>query len=469
MQDRIGNCRILGEIGSGGMAVIYKAVQEPLERVVAIKALKPSIAVDSQFAMRFEREALFMASLQHENILHVYDFIKDGDTMYIIMEYVQGIDLYDLLQLTPQLPVEVAAIIALQVARALDYAHFRGLIHRDIKPANIMISHNGEVKLMDFGIARDHTLSDLTETGTGVGTPSYMSPEQILGDKLDFRSDIFSLGIVLYQSITGRKPFVEDEARSVMQKIRLDRYTNPRRLVASVPSGIERILARCMEKLPANRYPTTQVLIDDLVEFLSARVGINHNGRLVMYLRDVGVISESEANELLQAGSTRNLRGAQRDGQLVRSALFVFSVLALAVVVTGGAIQAADGRFRRDEDEYAQHEDGWLPNRVGYLQTVVDPWAEVFVDGESVMTTPHALPLPLSPGKHYLRLENPYYRQETREVIIRSGQIVELKVEMTPKHQPTAPVIKPKVTPRKAKDRRGDDKARAKASQRKSK
>ena len=132
MLDRIGNCRVVTEIGSGGMAIIYKAIQEPLERLVALKALKPSIALDSQFAQRFEREARFMASLQHENILHVHDFIKDGGRMYIVMEYVQGIDLYDLLQLTPQLPVEVAAIVALQVARALDYAHFRGLIHRDL-------------------------------------------------------------------------------------------------------------------------------------------------------------------------------------------------------------------------------------------------------------------------------------------------------------------------------------------------
>ena len=186
MSDRIGNYRVLNEVGAGGMAVVYKAIQEPLGRLVAIKALKSSIAMDSQFAMRFEREAHFMASLQHENILHVVDFVKDGNSMYIVMEYVQGIDLYDLLELSPVLPAEEAAIIALQVARALDYAHFRGIIHRDIKPANIMLSKQGEVKLMDFGIARDDKLSDLTETGTGLGTPSYMSPEQILGDKLDF-------------------------------------------------------------------------------------------------------------------------------------------------------------------------------------------------------------------------------------------------------------------------------------------
>ncbi|HVZ35870.1 MAG TPA: serine/threonine-protein kinase, partial [Polyangiaceae bacterium] len=235
MLNRIGNCRILEEIGSGGMATIYRAVQEPLGRTVAIKALKPSIAVDSQFARRFEREAHFMASLQHENILHVYDFLKQDGSMFIVMEYVKGIDLFDLLEKRRMLPVDVAAIIALAVARALDYAHFRGIVHRDVKPANIIISRQGEVKLMDFGIARDDSQGDLTETGTGLGTPSYMSPEQILGDKLDFRSDQFSLGIVLYQMLTGKKPFVEDESHTVMQKIRLDRYVSPRRLNPLVP------------------------------------------------------------------------------------------------------------------------------------------------------------------------------------------------------------------------------------------
>ena len=121
------------------------------------------------------------------------------------MEYVEGIDLYDLLDKCPMLPPDVAAIIAMQVARGLDYAHYRGIIHRDIKPANIMIGKNGGVKLMDFGIARDQAFGDLTETGTGLGTPSYMSPEQILGDKLDYRSDMFSLGIVLYQMVCGQK------------------------------------------------------------------------------------------------------------------------------------------------------------------------------------------------------------------------------------------------------------------------
>ena len=434
MLDRIGNCRIVGEIGSGGMAIIYKAIQEPLDRVVAIKALKPSIAIDSHFALRFEREARFMGSLQHENILHVYDFIKDGDTMYIIMEYVQGIDLYDLLQLTPKLPVDVAAVIGLQVARALDYAHFRGIIHRDIKPANIILSHQGEVKLMDFGIARDHSLSDLTETGTGVGTPSYMSPEQILGDKLDFRSDIFSLGIVLYQCITGQKPFVEDEARTVMQKIRLDRYQSPRKLVGSVSRSMERILGRCMEKVPAGRYPSTQALIDDLQEFLTGRVGINHSARLVLFLREVGVLSENEAEEILKAGTTRAARAAQGDRALVRSSALMFLVVFLALLGTGGAIQASTGRFSDKNDEFAPQSDAPLvPRNAGYVEVVVEPWADVYIDGELVATTPTSQRIALPPGKHYVKYKNPFFQEQAAEIYMRPGQTQRLFARLTPK------------------------------------
>ena len=199
MLERIGNCRIVEEVASGGMAVVYRAVQDPLGRTVAIKALKTSAAAEENVVTRFEREAKSLANLQHENIIHVYDFHRERGAMFIVMEYVQGIDLYDLLEKCGRLPYDVAAIVAMQVARALDYVHYRSIVHRDIKPANVMLSRAGGVKVMDFGIARDQSYGgDLTEAGTGIGTPSYMSPEQILGDKLDARSDLFSLGIVLY-------------------------------------------------------------------------------------------------------------------------------------------------------------------------------------------------------------------------------------------------------------------------------
>lgn len=420
MVERIGTCRVLGEIGSGGMAVVYEAIQEPLNRRVAIKALKPSIAIDSQFAERFEREAHFMASLQHENILHVIDFIKDGRSMFIIMEYVDGIDLYDILERSPRLPPDIAAIITLQLARGLDYAHFRGIIHRDIKPANIMVSMQGDVKLMDFGIARHERFGDLTETGTGLGTPSYMSPEQILGDKLDFRSDIFSVGIVLYQMLTGRKPFVEDDTRTVMQKIRLDRFEPPKKLGVDVPRKLERIMGRCLQKMPANRYPTTQALIDDLTEFLAPRVPMNHNARLVMFLNEIGVMSGDQTEEVLSAVAPRVLRSGRRNnGFLWNVAKWQSAALAL-ILLSGISVQAASGRW--SGPSVGEPPVALSPAEAGRLTVSAEPWAHVHVDGVHVLTTPAARAIPLTPGRHYVKYSNPYYAPVEHEVIIEAGR-----------------------------------------------
>ena len=422
MVERIGACRVLGEIGSGGMAVVYEAIQEPLNRRVAIKALKPSIAIDSQFAERFEREAHFMASLQHENILHVIDFIKDGRSMFIVMEYVDGIDLYDLLERSPRVPADVAAIITLQLARGLDYAHFRGIIHRDIKPANIMVSMQGDVKLMDFGIARHERFGDLTETGTGLGTPSYMSPVQILGDKLDFGSDLFSVGIVLDQMLTGRKPFVEDESRTVMQKIRLDRYESPKKLGVEVPRKLERIMSRCLQKMPANRYPTTQALIDDLTEFLASRVPMSHNARLVMYLNEVGVMTGDQTDEVLSAVAPRVLRRGQRDSSFLWN-VAKWQGAALAILLLSGlSVQAATGRWSGPHTGEAPM--ALDPAEAGRLTVSADPWAHVQVDGVRVLTTPSARAIPLTPGRHYLKYTNPYFQPVEHVITVEAGQDV---------------------------------------------
>ncbi len=419
MVERIGTCRVLGEIGSGGMAVVYEAIQEPLNRRVAIKALKPSIAIDSQFAERFEREAHFMASLQHENILHVIDFVKDGRSMFIIMEYVDGIDLYDLLERSPRLPADIAAIITLQLARGLDYAHFRGIIHRDIKPANIMVSMQGDVKLMDFGIARHERFGDLTETGTGLGTPSYMSPEQILGDKLDFRSDIFSVGIVLYQMLTGRKPFVEDDTRTVMQKIRLDRYESPKKLSVDVPRKLERIMGRCLQKMPANRYPTTQALIDDLTEFVAPRVPMSHNARLVMFLHEIGVMTGDQTDEVLSAVAPRVLRSGRRDAGFLGSIAKWQTAALAAVLLSGLTVQAASGRW--SGPSVGEAPAALDLAEAGHLTVSADPWAHVHVDGQHVLTTPAARAIPLKPGRHYVKYTNPYFTPVEHEVVVEAG------------------------------------------------
>jgi serine/threonine protein kinase len=244
---------IIGEIGAGGMATVYKAVQKSLERTVAIKELKKAYHADIQIVKRFERESKVAASLQHENIVHIYDY-WNKPTYGIVMEYVDGANFADVIEKTGALPVDVGAMIAIQVSNALDYAHMRGFIHRDIKPSNIMIKRNGEVKLMDFGIAHTRNLEALTMPGTLIGTPAYMSPEQILGQQLDVRSDVFSFGVVLYEMFTGVKPFSDDDTRSVTARILKDKFLDPRRINREIPLRLQWLIKKCLRKKPHKRY-----------------------------------------------------------------------------------------------------------------------------------------------------------------------------------------------------------------------
>src|SRR5687768_9881427 len=357
MLERIGNCRIVEEVASGGMAVVYRAIQDQLNRTVAIKALKTSASADEQLVTRFEREARSLAGLQHENIIHVYDFHRDRGALFIVMEYVQGIDLFDLLERSGRLPFDVAAVVAMQVARALDYVHYRSIVHRDIKPANIMVSRQGGVKLMDFGIARDHNYEkDLTQTGTGIGTPAYMSPEQILGDKLDARSDIFSLGVVLYQMITGRKPFVEDEEKSVMHKIRIEKHVPARKLNPEIPRELDRIINKCLEKQPRNRWSSAQALVMALERFLAKHVEMNYHARLVLFLRQQDVITQLEADEYLNPAlggpsASTLLQTSVANRRLIRrSLLFQGAVLGVALLMVALIHLAPIGAARGEGD-----------------------------------------------------------------------------------------------------------------------
>lgn len=434
MLDRIGSYRILEEIGSGGMAVIYKALHESLNRVVAVKALKSSVAADSHFAIRFEREALTVSSLQHENIVHIYDFYKQAESLFIVMEYVDGIDLFDLLERMPQLPIDVAAIIALGVARALDHAHYHGIIHRDVKPANVMISRNGVVKLMDFGIARDKSFGDLTEQGTGLGTPSYMSPEQIVGDKLDFRSDLFSVGILLYQMVCGKKPFQEDEQRSVMHKIRVDKYPPPRRINPEIPGKLDLILKRCLQKRREDRWQSTQQLIVALERFLADRVDYDHRALMVHFLRDQRVLSVDEAAALLNsasAGGYRFVDGRQRFSTLRLRRLIALQAGLLGVIGMALAILHATPSSSATPTQ-GRPQTG-VERRSGKLRILVAPWAHVVVDGVFVDTTPVPHPLELTEGEHTIELRHPKLATMVKKIDVRAGELSTLKVALEPR------------------------------------
>jgi serine/threonine-protein kinase len=275
---------IIGELGAGGMATVYKAVQKSLDRPVAIKELKQIYQGDKGLIERFEREAKVAASLQHENICHVYDFWSAPDPC-IVMEYVDGVGIDEIIDGIGALPVDVAVMIAAQVCGALGFAHGRGVIHRDIKPSNIMITRGGEVKLMDFGVAYARALPALTQPGVSMGTPAYMAPEQIQGRQADARSDVFAMGIVLYEMLTGTNPFEGAEQDTVTAKIVAGQYVPPRRLNRDVPLLLQRVIRKCLRKNPARRYGSAQDLEKALGRRLRGRTNqVFSRNRIADYL-----------------------------------------------------------------------------------------------------------------------------------------------------------------------------------------
>ena len=251
-------------LGQGGMARVFRGQDKVLGRTVAVKVLSPQFAGDDQFVARFRREAQAAAALNHPNIVSVYDTGDQGDVHYIVMEYVEGRTLRDVIRQDGPLLPERASEIAQAVARALAAAHEGGLVHRDIKPGNIMLTRDGEVKVMDFGIARSSTGDTLTQTAAILGTASYLSPEQAQGAAVDARSDIYSLGCVLYEMLTGRPPFTGDSPVSIAYKHVREDPVPPSQLNGDVPEDMEAVVIKAMAKNQDNRYQTADEMREDL-------------------------------------------------------------------------------------------------------------------------------------------------------------------------------------------------------------
>ncbi|MGE3459709.1 MAG: protein kinase, partial [Kofleriaceae bacterium] len=278
---------LLERVGQGGMAVVYRGIDRSLKRVVAIKILHKHLSDYKEARDRFEREAQAVAKLRHENILEIFDYSGADDAAaagasYIVTEFIDGQTLKQIATDRPIAFPEIGAMIILQVCRALAHAHASKILHRDVKPENIMVRSDGVVKLMDFGISHMVDLERLTVTGQLLGSPAYMAPEHVEGRPIDFRTDVFAAGIVLYQLCVGRLPFEGKNPHEVLKRIAECKFIDPRTANARIGNRLGRIILRAMAAVPDDRYPA----IDEMVVALEA------------YLEESGIVPDKIDGEL---------------------------------------------------------------------------------------------------------------------------------------------------------------------------
>jgi len=469
MRPQIPGYEIIAEISRGPTAVVYRALQLSLKRTVLIKALHPQAAAEPDIVQRFEREAQACARLKHPNIVDVFDFGTFEGSFYIVMEYVEGISLKDLLARDGALPLDIALQILTEVLKGLAHAHTRGVLHRDLKPANILLSYEGAVKLTDFGLAAFLDSPGVTAHGSVVGTPAYMSPEQVSGETLDARSDLFSLGATFYEMVTGGQAFGATTSAACLNKVLNEEPPPVSAFCPDFPDALRAVLEKLLQKNRDQRPASCTAVLEALEKFCQTRNIALGQERVARYL-------ENPQGYSFEFPSPRKQRFAPWPAIL--AAAFVLVILSgyLAfrfftkgnqpatepvhqkaihesmmpaadsaqgaerprlATVEGKKAAVSSGETRKSANQRSGGEAAPMSPaaelRTGFLEIVCRPWAVVYINDDSVDTTPLRGPVELPSGTHRVLLRNPGFVDYPVEVTLAPGQTHRIEVSLVPK------------------------------------
>jgi serine/threonine protein kinase len=365
--EKLGRYLLKEPLGSGGMSCVYKAHDPVLDREVAVKILPPELGRDETLRQRFQEEARALGRVQHPNLVRIYAVGQEGLSSYYAMELIGGVSLQKAVAALGRMSVEEAVAVVLQVSGGLQAVHESGIVHRDVKPSNIMLDASGRAILMDFGLARREERQTFTAAGAVLGTPEYMSPEQARGDKADLRSDLYSLGVVLFELLGGRPPFYGKDTISILRKHVETAPPALENIAPDVPEAVRDIISRLLAKDPDERYPHVQGVVQELSRFAPVGTTPERTVRalLARVARKVSDPTRSFEVETASGEEAASKRGARGVGEHFRTWVAVISVavavLALAVTVftvvhfrnrpdsvvpaPGAVTPVADGRF----------------------------------------------------------------------------------------------------------------------------
>jgi serine/threonine-protein kinase len=418
-------CEVVEKLRSGPATDWYLGKQRSLGRAVVIKALSPNVLPESPFAGPLVREAKLLARLQHKSIVQLYEFVQRPRTMWLVLEQVDGVSLEELLARTERLSIPAALAIMRQLVTTLAYVHGHDIVHRDLHPKNIWVSRDGELKLSNFFLAAERSTPpppELLEADSGFQSPSYMSPEQLLSEATDPRSDLFSAGVILYEMVTGQRPFDASDTRRTTQRIRHEPAPSMSRYCPDVPPAVERIVLRALQKLPADRFQDAAEM-NVMIEAALAQYGSLASQTVILEeMVRVGVVEGSPDVQ-------PRVRKTDEPVGVLRRGLFVYGTC-FALLAGGGVVIREVSSKPTHVQTTGRNTLELVPQGAGYLSCVVHPWAHVFIDGQQVATTPFATPIPLRAGTHYVRFEHPEAPTEQRQVTLSAGQRILLDIEM---------------------------------------